>query len=281
MKIELVSPDGITKQVPLGFSWTTLLFGFFVPLYRGDMKWFVVSLVLSLVTNGLSWVIFPFFYNKLYYRDLMKQGFLENGNSDTQVFENIGILRGGNDMALKDLLKTGSQQAVSSVKKTYAHTAATTQREEAEINRLKSTVAAIDGELTSAYTLIGKKYFEYALKSGDVNESLGINDILVAAEQKVERKKELQKEIHEIEKRLKDQLLLQEKARIQLEVDTQLEKLENAKNLGIISDAEYEEKIEQANRPLVNFEAIRNVEKQFEIGLISLAEKNQKLAALK
>ncbi|MCL1948418.1 MAG: hypothetical protein FWF59_01610 [Turicibacter sp.] len=182
-------------------------------------------------------------------------------------------------MALKDILKTASQQAVNGVK-TYTNTAVSSSANQVEINLLKSEVAAIDGELNAAYAQIGKKYFEYVIKTGDVNQALSINDVLVVAEQKVDRKKDLQKQIYEIEKRLKDQLILQEKAQIQLKVDERMEKLDNAKNLGIISEAEYEEQAEQARRPLVNFNNIRNVEKQYEIGLITLAEKNAKLAGL-
>ena len=41
------------KLAPVGYSWTNLFFGFFVPLFRGDWKWAVLD-VLSLrsfITN--------------------------------------------------------------------------------------------------------------------------------------------------------------------------------------------------------------------------------------
>lgn len=73
--IVLRNEMGITKQVKVGFSWTMLLFGVFVPLYRGDIKWFLITLFVGFLTVGISWWIFPFFYNKVYYEDLLSKGY--------------------------------------------------------------------------------------------------------------------------------------------------------------------------------------------------------------
>ena len=66
---------GVTKQVKAGFSWTMLFFGVFVPLVRGDWKYFIISLIAGVFTFGLSWLVFPFFYNKLYLNDLLNNGY--------------------------------------------------------------------------------------------------------------------------------------------------------------------------------------------------------------
>jgi hypothetical protein len=66
---------GHVKEVPTGFSWTTLLFGFFVPLFRGDILWAVIMLIAAACTFGVSALIFPFFYNKVYSDQLFKQGY--------------------------------------------------------------------------------------------------------------------------------------------------------------------------------------------------------------
>lgn len=64
------------KEAPIGFSWTTLFFGIFVPLLRGDIKWFIISLALAFFTFGISWLIFPFLYNKQYVKDLVSKGYI-------------------------------------------------------------------------------------------------------------------------------------------------------------------------------------------------------------
>lgn len=61
--------------VPIGFSWTTLLFGPFVPLLRGDFAWFLILFVLSMLTMGLVWIFVPFFYNKKYVRKIIGKGY--------------------------------------------------------------------------------------------------------------------------------------------------------------------------------------------------------------
>ncbi len=63
------------KEAPIGFSWTMLFFGSLVPLYRGDYKWAIITFLAALITYGFSWFVFPFFYNKLYLKDLVKQGY--------------------------------------------------------------------------------------------------------------------------------------------------------------------------------------------------------------
>jgi hypothetical protein len=66
---------GYKRQAPVGFSWTTLIFGFFPALIRGDWKWGIIMFLCSLVTFGLSQFIFCFIYNKLYLKDLLNDGY--------------------------------------------------------------------------------------------------------------------------------------------------------------------------------------------------------------
>ena len=73
--ITLKNANGVIKSAPQGFSWTTLLFGIFPALLRGDIKWALIMGVVALITLGMSWLIFPFFYNKLYLDDLMNKGY--------------------------------------------------------------------------------------------------------------------------------------------------------------------------------------------------------------
>jgi len=182
-------------------------------------------------------------------------------------------------MAIRDILKNASQSVTSGVK-SQATAVSHAKSKDAEMKRLKGAIVAIDNELNSAYIQIGKKYFEHARTASELSVDLGVNDILLLAEDKIERKEELQREIFEIEKRLKDQVVLQQKAQVQKRVDEQMEKLDNAKNLGVITDEEYAVKAEKINRPLVNFEMIRNIEKQYEMGLITAAERNQRISDL-
>lgn len=76
MNIILKNHVGQLKQIKVGFSWTMFFFGCFVPICRGDWKYAIISLLAALITGGISWLVFPFFYNKVYINDLIGSGWL-------------------------------------------------------------------------------------------------------------------------------------------------------------------------------------------------------------
>ena len=75
-KIHLKHPEfELTKEVPVGFSWTVFFWGMLPPLFRSDWKWGIIMLILAMVTFGFSNFIFAFLYNKLYLDALLEQGY--------------------------------------------------------------------------------------------------------------------------------------------------------------------------------------------------------------
>ena len=82
------------KLAPIGYSWTNLFFGFFVPLFRGDWKWAAIFFAVSWITLGFGSLITAFFYNKLYVEDLLKNGFKVkslNGADKSIIKARLGI----------------------------------------------------------------------------------------------------------------------------------------------------------------------------------------------
>ena len=83
MKALLQNSGGVTKNVKVGFSWTTFFFGFFPALFRGDLKWAVIMLVVEAVLGSftlgigawISGVVFAFVYNKIYIKELIEKGY--------------------------------------------------------------------------------------------------------------------------------------------------------------------------------------------------------------
>lgn len=69
-----VKKNGLTKKVATGFSFKSLLFGVFYPAARGDFKGFAIQFALGLFTFGLSWIVVPFRYNKIYLERLISDG---------------------------------------------------------------------------------------------------------------------------------------------------------------------------------------------------------------
>jgi hypothetical protein len=71
--------SNLERIAPIGFSWTNLLFGALVPAFRSDWKWFIIQFLCAIITSGISWFVFPFFYNELYKKELLSQGYKERG----------------------------------------------------------------------------------------------------------------------------------------------------------------------------------------------------------
>ena len=81
MQQMMVNNLGQIKIVKDGFSWTTLFFGPFVPLLRGDLKWFLISIICWMFTLGIYQLVFCFLYNKIYINELLNKGYkFENNN---------------------------------------------------------------------------------------------------------------------------------------------------------------------------------------------------------
>ena len=74
--------NGVVKEVPTGFSWTTLFFGPLPALLRGDLKWgaiqIIVNVIVGLFTAGVgvivTWIVFAAIYNGRYEQDLRAAG---------------------------------------------------------------------------------------------------------------------------------------------------------------------------------------------------------------
>ena len=65
----------IVKEAPVGFSWTTIFFGGFVPLFRGDWGWFFIMMIVNFITFGIASILFGFIYNRIYIQNMIKNGF--------------------------------------------------------------------------------------------------------------------------------------------------------------------------------------------------------------
>ena len=60
--------SGLSGHCFFGYSWTYFLFGFFVPIFRGEILIGLLHFFLSVITFGIFQIIMPFLYNKQYIR---------------------------------------------------------------------------------------------------------------------------------------------------------------------------------------------------------------------
>ena len=80
--------SGIQKNCFVGYCWTYFFFGFFVPIFRGEIAIGVFHLIFSLVTFGIFQLIMPFLYNKQYSSRLLNNSWLLNDSE-----KNISIAK--------------------------------------------------------------------------------------------------------------------------------------------------------------------------------------------
>jgi hypothetical protein len=68
--------NGLTRMGYFGFSWTYLLFGWWVPLIRGELGVAALHLIFTLITFGLWQFIVAFLYNKQYMIRMLEKGYI-------------------------------------------------------------------------------------------------------------------------------------------------------------------------------------------------------------
>ncbi|MBQ7897288.1 MAG: hypothetical protein IJ323_02580 [Clostridia bacterium] len=151
--------------------------------------------------------------------------------------------------------------------------------EQAELVSLKSQVNVIEEELNASYIQIGRKYVDYVIQTGEM-PGIDISDILKLIDPKMTKKQELEQKIIELEKEIKEKNVLREKQKVEEEFLEEKNKLDKALAMDIINQDDYDIKITLARKKVDNFELIRKIEQQAEMGLITNEEKAQKIEAL-
>lgn len=92
MKVNLRDSAGQFRRTKVGFSWTTLFFGFLVPIVRGDFKWTLIMFCASVLTFGLAQIVMAFTYNRTYIRGLLSDGFFPADNASKFVLIEKGFI---------------------------------------------------------------------------------------------------------------------------------------------------------------------------------------------
>ncbi|MBE6705302.1 MAG: hypothetical protein E7583_08575 [Ruminococcaceae bacterium] len=152
-------------------------------------------------------------------------------------------------------------------------------QEQSELVALKSQINVIEQELNSSYVQIGRKYVDYVIESGEM-PGIDVTDILKLIDPKITKKQELEKRIIELEKEIKAKNVLREKQQAEEEFLAEKTKLDKALGMDVISKDEYDMKIAIARKKVDNFEEIRRIEQQADMGLITKEEKAMKIEAL-
>ncbi|MBU11486.1 MAG: hypothetical protein CML59_02120 [Rhodobacteraceae bacterium] len=75
-KVQVTHSDsGLQKNGFHGYCWTYFIFGWFVPLFRGELGVGALHFLFTVITLGVFWLVMPFLYNKQYTSRLLTSGF--------------------------------------------------------------------------------------------------------------------------------------------------------------------------------------------------------------
>lgn len=152
-------------------------------------------------------------------------------------------------------------------------------QDQSELAALKMQVNVIEQELDASYAQIGRKFVDHVIQTGDM-PGIDVSDILKLMDPKLTQKAELEKQIIELEKKIKNGAVLREKQAAEEEFLAEKARLDKALAMDILSQEEYDQKLAVARKKVDNFEAIRRVEQQYEMKLITKEERDAKIQEL-
>ena len=117
-------------------------------------------------------------------------------------------------------------------------------------------------------------------EESDEEPVFDVSDFLTIIKQDQAKKKELENQLAEVEKRAKQNALIREKTKAEEAFEQEKGVLDKALSMEILSKEEYEQKLNIARKKVENFEEIKKIEQQFEMGIITKEEKDEKINAL-
>ena len=175
------------------------------------------------------------------------------------------------------------EEAIDEVKAEAAAETVDEAKEEAAAETIDEVKAEDTAETIDEEKEVSKEPAEdkVAEESDEDEEPVfDVSDFLTIIKQDQAKKKELENQLAEVEKRAKQNTLLREKTKAEESFEQEKGVLDKALAMEIISKEEYEQKLNIARKKVENFEEIKKIEQQFEMGIITKEEKDEKINAL-
>lgn len=175
------------------------------------------------------------------------------------------------------------EEAIDEVKAEAAAQTVDVAKEEAAAETIDEVKAEDTAETIDEEKEVSKEPAEdkVAEESDEDEEPVfDVSDFLTIIKQDQAKKKELENQLAEVEKRAKQNTLLREKTKAEESFEQEKGVLDKALAMEIISKEEYEQKLNIARKKVENFEEIKKIEQQFEMGIITKEEKDEKINAI-
>ncbi len=144
-------------------------------------------------------------------------------------------------------------------------------REQTELANLKIQKAAIEKKLESQYAEIGKRYVDYSAETFDVT------DILDVINPDLDKIAEIMDQVEQKEQQFRQHSIEKDRKKALEQFESEKRKLDKARDLDIISELEYDEKLAKARKRYDNFEMLKKIQMQFEMDIITREEYEEKV----
>ena len=201
----------------------------------------------------------------------------------TEATESSEVIDEVKEEAIDEVKAEAAAEAIDEVKAEDADETVDEAKEEAPaetIDEVKAedTAETIDEEKEASEEPAEDKVAEES--DEDEEPVFDVSDFLTIIKQDQAKKKELENQLAEVEKRAKQNTLLREKTKAEESFEQEKGVLDKALAMEIISKEEYEQKLNIARKKVENFEEIKKIEQQFEMGIITKEEKDEKINAI-
>ena len=149
-------------------------------------------------------------------------------------------------------------------------------KEQSELAGMKVQKSVIEKRLEESYAKIGKRYVEY-MNVSDASEAFDISDILEVMQPDLDKLSEIAATLQEkeIEAKKEEEEKRQKKALD--EYKAQKAKLDKALEMEIIEQDEYEAKLAVVQKKYDNYDQLRKVDMQLQMGIINEEEHAEKV----
>lgn len=154
-----------------------------------------------------------------------------------------------------------------------------TSKEQGELAGMKVQKSVIEKRLLNSYAEIGKKYVEYITRAQGV-EAFDVSDIIEAMKPDLDKLEEIKSAAAEKEAAARKEEEERRQKKAWEEFEAKKAKLDKAFEMDILTQEEYDEKLSMAQKKLDNYDMLRKIEMQLQMGIISNDEYREKVENL-
>lgn len=154
-----------------------------------------------------------------------------------------------------------------------------TTKDQSELASLNVQKSLVEKKLHDSYAIIGERYVDYVSKC-DTGVVFNVDDVLELIQPELEKLSNIKAQILEKNEQIKS--ASEEKAYKKAEEEFANEKarLDKALAMDIITTAEYYTKLDIAQMKLNNYDLIKKIDAQYEMGIITKEEHDEKINRL-